>query len=160
MQTENEPARGPQKQIVLALNGVDVREKARHEERGDQQRQGNEALMHQSHIQFSAPQSGRAWVSPEDAESPCFALCRRVPAFRAKGQPYGDAKSCAKPQNKVLVIMDYGILKKQVYRGTGCQRDSMARVTETVENESGTPEFAKLIGSNRPVGRKPVPSLH
>ncbi len=53
-------------------------------------------------------------------------MCRRafLPA-RVKGQSYGDAESHARTQNKVLVIMDYQIFRKQVYRSTGCQRDSM-----------------------------------
>ncbi len=89
--------------------------------------------MHQDHIQFSAPKSGRECASREDADSPRVAMGRRVPAIRAKGQSYGDAESCARTQNKVLVIMDYQIFRKQVYRGTGSQRDSMEGVMDSVQ---------------------------
>lgn len=60
-------------------------------------------------------------------------MCRRVPSIRAKGQSYGDAESRARTQNKVLVIMDYPIFRKQVYRGTGCQRDSIEGVMDSVQ---------------------------
>src|SRR5437899_2025277 len=60
-------------------------------------------------------------------------MCRCVPAVRTKRQLYGDAESRARTQNKVLVIMDYQIFRKQVYRSTGCQRDSMEGVMDSVQ---------------------------
>jgi hypothetical protein len=51
---EYSPRRCPEKKIVLALNAVYVREEAGHQSGGDQQRQGNETLMHQENIRFSA----------------------------------------------------------------------------------------------------------
>jgi hypothetical protein len=39
-------------------------------------------------------------------------------------------------QNKGLVIMDYGIFRKQVYRRTGGQRDSSLSVTNSVQGGS------------------------
>jgi hypothetical protein len=41
-------------------------------------------------------------------------------------------------QNKVLVIMDYGIFRKQVYGRTGGQRDSSPKVTDSIQQTIGT----------------------
>jgi hypothetical protein len=57
-----------------------------------------------------------------------------------KGQSYDDAESRARTQNKVLVIMDYQIFRKQVYRGTGCQRDSIEGVMDSLQ--WGQPNFS------------------
>lgn len=54
MKAENKPGYGPKEQITLALETVDVRKEACHKKRGDQERQGNEALLYQDHNQFSA----------------------------------------------------------------------------------------------------------
>ena len=63
MKAEDEPGAGPEKQVILALETVDVRKEARHEKRGDQERQGNKALLYQDHNQFSArKRGGRALI--------------------------------------------------------------------------------------------------
>ena len=72
-------------------------------------------------------------------------MCRRAfSAVRVRGQSYGDAESRARTQNKVPVIMDYPIFRKQVYRGTGCQRDSIEGVMDSVQ----TRQAKFLISSN------------
>jgi hypothetical protein len=48
MKAKKEPRRRPEEEIALALDAVDVGEKARHKKRGGQQRQGNEALKYQA----------------------------------------------------------------------------------------------------------------
>jgi hypothetical protein len=69
--------------------------------------------------------------------------------------------SRASTQNKVLVIMDYEIFRKQAYRGTGGQKDSMAGVTHSVQGRTTekvpSPPFERR---RYPVGRKDTVSLH
>ena len=60
MKSKNKPGRGPEQQIILALDAVDIREKARHKKRGDKQREGNEALMYQAQSILRPPTDGRA----------------------------------------------------------------------------------------------------
>ena len=62
MKSKNKPGRGPEQQIILALDAVDIREKARHKKRGDQQREGNEALMYQAQSVLRPPADGRALI--------------------------------------------------------------------------------------------------
>jgi hypothetical protein len=44
------------------------------------------------------------------------------------------------------VIMDYGIFGKQAYRGTGSQRDSSLKVTDSIQRgiEPRVVSFAKM----------------
>lgn len=53
MKSENEPSDGPEEQITLTLEAVDVRKEARHKKCGDQERQRDEALLDQDDSQFS-----------------------------------------------------------------------------------------------------------
>lgn len=80
-------------------------------------------------------QRGRnsALVLPCDGNS---ASCARRDSHATTRQGY------AVTQNKVLVIMDYGILKKQAYSSTGGQRDSIPRVTDSEqEGIARLPDF-------------------
>ena len=51
---ENRPRGGPQQQVSLALDVVDIREEASHQDCGDQQRQRNKAFRYQDRIRFPA----------------------------------------------------------------------------------------------------------
>lgn len=63
MKSENEPSDGPEEQITLTLEAVDVRKEARHKKCGDQERQRDEALLDQDDSQFSTlKKGGRALI--------------------------------------------------------------------------------------------------
>ena len=78
MKSEDEPGDGPQEQITLALKGVDVGKEARHKKCGDQERQGDEALLYQNDNQFSAQKSA-AVRSYQGAEFLRVVTCWRAP---------------------------------------------------------------------------------
>src|SRR5882762_8961049 len=87
--------------------------------------------MHQELISILHPHRGRHSASHKAQTSP---VLRCVPTtYRPHGRTTVrrryEGRACT--QNKVLVIMDYGILRKQAYRGTGCQRDSISKVTNS-----------------------------
>src|SRR5205807_2636602 len=67
MKTKNEPGRGPKQEVILALNAVDVGEEARNKKHGDQQREGNKALIYQAQS-ISPPTKQTAVRSNEGAE--------------------------------------------------------------------------------------------
>lgn len=71
MKAKNKPRRGPEEEIVLAFDAVDVREETGHKERGDQQRQGNKALKYQSPV--NSP-SGKRTVARSTKAQSSFAL--------------------------------------------------------------------------------------
>ena len=50
-------------------------------------------------------------------------------------------------QNKVLVIMDDGIFRKQAYRGTGCERGSSEGVTVSIQAQK------RVAARGEPEGR-------
>src|SRR3981081_4563499 len=133
MKPEYRPRGCPEQQVRLALNAVDIREEARHQSGGDQQRQRNETLMHQEHIRFSAR-------IPDDipqvtkAQKSLVLCCVRATPLAAREDSHAatqEGRACK--QNNVLVIMEYGIFRKQVYRRSGGQRDSILKVTDSIQ---------------------------
>src|SRR5882762_5725846 len=134
MKREYRPAGSPQEQIGLALDAVDVRKKARHQRGGDQQRQRNETLMHQEHIRFSAV-SRMILSKARKRERPLRFRARATLECAREDSRAATPEGRARTQNKVPVIMDYAIFRKQVYRRTGGQRDSIVVVTDSVQRE-------------------------
>ena len=59
MKAKNEPRCGPEEQVALTLDTVNVGEEASHKKGGDQQRQGNEALKYQAESILRPPNRGQ-----------------------------------------------------------------------------------------------------
>lgn len=158
MQPEEHPRSCPEKQVRLALDAVDVREEPGHQSSGDQQRQRNKTLMYQGRNRFPARSTGG---TPSVTKAHRSFVLRCVPAIPPPAQEDNRAAtqgSSASTQNKVLVIMDYEIFRKQAYWGTGGQKDSMAG-----SNAFSTREHLLSVSFERwlyPVGRKDTVSLH
>jgi hypothetical protein len=91
--------------------------------------------MYQEHIRFSARKADGILQVTKEEESFGAVECTRNAPARTRGQSYGDAEISARTQYKVPVIMDYAIFRKQVYRRTGGQRDSMRVVTDSIQRE-------------------------
>ncbi len=75
--------------------------------------------MHQEHIRFSARNAGSILQVTEAQNS---LVLRCVPATTPPAREDSRAatqEGRARPQDKVLVIMDDGIFRKQAYQGTG-----------------------------------------
>ena len=111
-----------------------VREEARHQTGSDQQRQRNKILMYQAHIRFPARIADGASLL---AKTFLLILVLRgvsaTPLPAPKDSRAATQEGGARTQNKVLVIMDYEIFRKQAYRGTGSQRDSSPGVTDSIQ---------------------------
>ena len=100
MKPKNKPGRGPEQQVILALDAIDVRKKARHQKRGNQQREGNEALMYQAQSILRPPTDGRA-LTIMAQKFLRVVSCRHAPVSHTQRQLCGDAESRAQTQNKV-----------------------------------------------------------
>src|SRR6266481_3066883 len=137
MKREHGPRGCPQQQIRLAFNPVDVREEARHQSGSDQQRQRDKTLMHQEHIRFSARTADDIPQVTKAQESLVLRWVRPIPLPAREDSRAATQEGRACTQNKVLVIMDYGIFRKQAYRGTGSQRDSISEVTDSIQKGLG-----------------------
>jgi hypothetical protein len=94
--------------------------------------------MHQEHIRFSARTADDIPQVTKAQESLVLCWVRTLlllaPEDSRAATQEGRARST---QNKVLVIMDYGNFRKQAYRGTGSQRDSILEVTDSIQRDMG-----------------------
>src|SRR5262249_38843099 len=96
----------------------------------------------------------RLFLVQANAATPKGAWKRTL--YRAELAPYNETRvpGSTEPgrafprgtENKVLAIMDYEILRKQAYRGTGGERGSRVGVTDSLQKEG-------RLAANRPVGR-------
>src|SRR5437870_7794070 len=91
MKAENSPPGGPQQQIILALDAVDIREEARHQSGGDQQRHGDKTVMHQELIRFSIRIADGTPLATRH-KRPSSSVVHQPPTVRTGGQPCGDAR--------------------------------------------------------------------
>jgi hypothetical protein len=89
--------------------------------------------MHQKNIRFSGYITDENSASHEDTTNFHALPCTRNAPLTREDNRAATQKSRASTQNKVLVIMDYGIFRKQAYRGTGSQRDSRPEVTDSIQ---------------------------
>jgi hypothetical protein len=137
MEREHGPRRCPQQQIRLAFDPVDVREEARHQSGSDQQRQRDKTLMHQERIRFSARTADDIPQVTKAQESLVLCCVLTIPLLAREDSRAATHEGRACTQNKVLVIMDYGNFRKQAYRRTGSQRDSIAEVTDSIQRNIG-----------------------
>jgi hypothetical protein len=89
--------------------------------------------MHQENIRFSARTAGGiVQVTKAEESLALWSVRASLPSAREDSRA-ATQKGRARTQNKVLVIMDYGIFRKQVYRRTGGQRDSILKVTDSIQ---------------------------
>ena len=134
MKREYRPPGSPYQQIPLALDAVNVGKEARHQSGGDEQRQGNETLMHQEYIRFYVhiTDDFTQVTKAQKPIVPCSvpATLARAREDRRRATEQGRARAPSK-----YSIMDYGIFRKQVYRRTGGQRDSVLKVTDSIQRE-------------------------
>src|SRR6267143_2455362 len=87
--------------------------------------------MHQELIRFSMRIADGTPLATRHKRPACSAVYQQpTPAREDNRAATLEGRACT--QNKVLVIMDYGIFRKQAYRGTGSQRDSISEVTRRV----------------------------
>src|SRR6267143_9138 len=86
--------------------------------------------MHQEHIRFSARTADDIPQVTKAQESLVLRCARTIPLLAPEDSRGATHEGRACTQNKVLVIIDYGIFRKQAYRGTGSQRDSILEVTD------------------------------
>ena len=116
MQRVKRPAKGPQQQIRLALDGVDIREEARYQSGSREQRQHDEILVDQKFSRLRTHTSLN--LLSERNRSKCVHHPNRCVAFGTNVclQQSGFA------QNKVLAIMEYRIFQKQTDLDTGNQK--------------------------------------
>jgi hypothetical protein len=93
--------------------------------------------MHQEHIRFSARTADDIPQVTKAQESLVLRWVRTIPLLALEDSRAATQEGRACTQNKVLVIMDYGIFRKQAYRGTGSQRDSILEVTDSIQKGIG-----------------------
>jgi hypothetical protein len=93
--------------------------------------------MHQEHIRFSARTADDIPQATKAQESLVLGGVHTIPLLAREDSRAATHEERARTQDKVLVIMDYGIFRKQVYRGTGSQRDSTAEVTVSIQRGLG-----------------------
>src|SRR5450432_1999147 len=116
MQRVKRPAKSPQKQIRLPLDGVDIREETRHQGGSREQRQHDEILVDQ---RFSRP--------PTHTSLSLLSKCNRSKCVHHPNRrvTFG-TNPCRQhsgfAQNKVLAIMEHRIFQKQPYLDTGNQK--------------------------------------
>jgi hypothetical protein len=89
--------------------------------------------MHQENIQFSACFADSISWSHEDKKVPRAPGVTLTPPPAREDNRAATQEGRALAQNKVLVIMDYGIFRKQAYHRTGSQRDSSVEVTDSIQ---------------------------
>src|SRR5712691_3140793 len=116
--------------------------------------------MHQEHIRFSARTADDIPQVTKTQESLVLRCVRTIPILAREDNRAATQEGRACTQNKVLVIMDYGIFRKQAYRGTGSQRDSITEVTDSIQR--GISRFLILTHKpiNTPIGPKEMVWLH
>src|SRR5216684_9181731 len=88
--------------------------------------------MHQERNRFSARISNGIPRVTKAQKSLVFRRVTATPLRAREDNRAATQEGRARTQNKVLVIMDYGIFRKQAYRRTGSQRDSICEVTRRV----------------------------
>jgi hypothetical protein len=152
---QDRPACGPQEQIVLAFDAVDVGEKGGHQGGSREQRQRDEALLHQGCDQFSV-QMVNGSVAPPESGTNLFAFETAHPKLPTITLPVLRRKASPVTQNKVLAIMNDAKFRKQAYRGTGCQRGSSPGVTLSEHFHKTLDWWTPDVG----VGRHEAPPLH
>ena len=159
MKGEHRPRRGPEQQIRLALDAVDIREETRHQSGSDQQGQRDETLMHQENIRFSARTAGGiVQVTKAEESLALWSVRASLPSAREDSRA-ATQKGRARTQNKVLVIMDYEIFQKQAYQRTGSQRDSISKVTDSIQRgmNNSSPVFDSSKASESAADFLPIP---
>jgi len=92
--------------------------------------------VHQGHVRFSVRSADGI---PPVTKAQNSVVSRGIPAPRPSAREDNRAatqEGGAGTQNKVLVIMEYRIFRKQAYSGTGSQRDSSTGVTDSIQEET------------------------
>src|SRR5258707_13769071 len=135
MKPEYRPRRRPEQQIRLALDAMDIREVARHQSGGDQQRHRNKTLMHQERNRFSACMADSIVQVTKAREFLVFCWVPTILLRPQERNPRATQEGSACSQNKACVIMDEGNFRKQVYPRTGSQRDSISAVSDSIRRE-------------------------
>ena len=126
---------------------MNIRKEARHQSGGNQQRQGYETLMHQEYIRFSARIIADDVTQVPKAQKPSCSTVQPQP-WHAHERTVVQRRSKVAPVHKTkYLIMDYDIFRKQVYRRTGGQRDSILKVTDSIQREilSGAGLFNRVL---------------